>query len=100
MMFFTSTDEFAYEKGDVLDIAATLDINEYNGKKSVSVIIKDIKDHDDDAERILESGRIFEAFCRGSSVLPESSDFALLYRYLRENGGYQLKSETLSAKLG
>ncbi len=108
MMFFTSTDEFAYEKGDVLDIAATLDINEYNGKKSVSVIIKDIKDHDDDAERILESGRIFEAFCRGSSVsrqqlrsiLPERSDFALLYRFLRDNNGYALKPETLVSKLG
>ena len=108
MMFFTSTDEFAYEKGDVLDIAATLDINEYNGKKSVSVIIKDIKAHDDDAERILESGRIFEAFCRGNalssqqlkSILPERGDFALLYRFLRDNNGYALKPETLVSKLG
>ncbi len=108
MMFFTSTDEFACEKGDVLDIAATLDINEYNGKKSVSVIIKDIKAHDNNPEQVLESGRVFEAFCRGSSVsrqqlksiLPERSDFALLYRFLRDNNGYGLKTETLVSKLG
>ncbi len=108
MMFFTSTDEFACEKGDVLDMAATLDINEYNGKKSVSVIIKDIKAHDNNPEQVLESGRVFEAFCRGSSVsrqqlksiLPERSDFALLYRFLRDNNGYGLKTETLVSKLG
>ena len=108
MMFFTSTDELAYEKGDVLDIAATLDINEYNGKKSVSVIIKDIKAHDDDPEQILESGRVFEEFCRGNalskqrllSILPERGDFALLYRFLRDNNGYAQKIETLVSKLG
>lgn len=107
MLFFTSTHEFPYEKGALLDIAATLELNEYNGSKSVSVVIKDIKAHDDDPRRILASGRIFEAFCRGSmlsrtqllSILPERDDFALLYRYLREKGGYHYKIETLPGKL-
>ena len=108
MLFFTSTHEFPYEKGALLDIAATLELNEYNGSKSVSVVIKDIKVHDDDPRRILASGRIFEAFCRGSmlsrtqllSILPERDDFALLYRYLREKGGYHYRIETLPGKLG
>ena len=108
MMFFTSTDEFAFEKGAVLDIAATLDINEYNGTKSASVIIKDIKAHDDDPQQILESSRVFEAFCRGSalsrqqllSILPERADFALLYRCLRDKNGYGQKIETLVSRLG
>ena len=108
MLFFTSTHEFPYEKGALLDIAATLELNEYNGSKSVSVVIKDIKVHDDDPRRILASGRIFEAFCRGSmlsrtqllSILPERADFALLYRYLREKGGYHYRIETLPGKLG
>lgn len=107
MLFFTSTHEFPYEKGALLDIAATLELNEYNGSKSVSVVIKDIKAHDDDPRRILASGRIFEAFCRGGmlsrtqllSILPERDDFALLYRYLREKGGYHYKIETLPGKL-
>ena len=108
MLFFTSTHEFPYEKGALLDIAATLELNEYNGSQSVSVVIKDVKAHDDDPRRILASGRIFEAFCRGSmlsrtqllSILPERYDFALLYRYLREKGGYPYKIETLPGKLG
>ena len=108
MLFFTSTHEFPYEKGALLDIAATLELNEYNGSKSVSVVIKDVKAHDDDPKRILASGRIFEAFCRGGmlsrtqllSILPERADFALLYRYLREKGGYHYRIETLPGKLG
>lgn len=107
MLFFTSAEEFPYEKGELLDIAATLEINEYNDRSSVSVIIKDVKAHDEDAERILSSGRLFEAFCRGGrlrreelqSILPNREDFALLYRYLRDRGGYSLRAETLVGRL-
>ena len=107
MLFFTSAEEFPYEKGELLDIAATLEINEYNDRSSVSVIIKDVKAHDEDAERIISSGRLFEAFCRGGrlrreelqSILPNREDFALLYRYLRDRGGYSLRAETLVGRL-
>lgn len=107
MLFFTSTEDFPYEKGEVLDIAATLEINEYNDRSSVSVIVKDVKAHDEDAEQILSSGRIFETFCRGGrlrreelqSILPDREDFALLYRYLRDRGGYNRRTETLVGRL-
>lgn len=107
MLFFTSAEEFPYEKGELLDIAATLEINEYNDRSSVSVIIKDVKAHEENAERILSSGRLFEAFCRGGrlrreelqSILPNREDFALLYRYLRDRGGYSLRAETLVGRL-
>ena len=107
MLFFTSTEDFPYEKGEVLDIAATLEINEYNDRSSVSVIVKDVKAHDEDAEQTLSSGRIFETFCRGGrlrreelqSILPDREDFALLYRYLRDRGGYNRRTETLVGRL-
>ena len=107
MLFFTSTEDFPYEKGEVLDIAATLEINEYNDRSCVSVIVKDVKAHDEDAEQILSSGRIFETFCRGGrlrreelqSILPDREDFALLYRYLRDRGGYNRRTETLVGRL-
>lgn len=107
MLFFTSTEDFPYEKGEVLDIAATLEINEYNDRFSVSVIIKDVKAHDEDAAQVLASGRIFETFCRGGrlcreellSILPSRDDFALLYRYLRDRKGYSRRTETLVGRL-
>ena len=107
MMFFTSSNEFPYEKGSVLDLAATLDINEYNGSRSVSVVIKDIKRSRDDASQILESRRLYETFCRGGvlskselqSLLPDRNDFALLYRFLRDRSGYNYPFETLVGQL-
>lgn len=107
MLFFTSTGEFPYEKGETLDLAVTLDINEYNGNRSVSVIVKDIKTHGEDALGILQSRRVFESFCSGSAVdkeqlrgiLPARDDFALLYRYLRQRQGYNFRAETLVSRL-
>ena len=108
MLFFTTTEEFPYQKGDAVDLAVTLDINEYNGNKSVSIIIKDIKAAADNTEEMLKSQRIFEGFCRSNmldreqlkSILPSRDDFAVLYRFLRANGGYSFSFDTLVYKLG
>ena len=107
MKFFTSAEEFPYKKGDMLDLAVTLDTNEYNGNVSVSVITKAIKASSDNTEEILESLRIFEDFCNGTelvsaqiqSIIPDRNDFALLYRFLKSNGGYDYPAETLVHKL-
>lgn len=107
MKFFTSTEEFPYAIGDTLDLAVTLDINEYNGNTSVSVITKAIKASADNSEEILKSQRIFENFCNGNklsvdelqSILPDRNDFALLYRFLKSNNGYDYPFETLVYKL-
>ena len=91
----------------MLDIAATLDLNEYNGSTSVSVIIKDVKAHDDNPQALLESKRDFEDFCSGTvtdrrrlrNLLPTREDFALLYRFLRDSNGYVHSADTLPGKL-
>ena len=108
MLFFTSTEEFPYQKGDAVDLAVALDVNEYNGNKSVSIIVKDIKAAADNTEEMLKSQRIFEDFCRSNtldreqlkSILPSRDDFAVLYRFLRANGGYSFSFDTLVYKLG
>ncbi len=103
MKFFTSTEEFPYKSGDVLDLAVTLDTNEYNGNISVSVIIKDIKPSATDTQICLESLRNFEDFCKGkiitkqqaADLIPDRNDFALLYRYLKNHDGYLYQIYTL-----
>lgn len=107
MKFFTSTDEFPYVRGDVLDLAVTLDTNEYNGTTSVSVIIKAIKANADDTEEILKSQRVYEDFYMGNtpekemllSITPNRDDFALLYRFLKASTGYGFPAQTLVHKL-
>ena len=108
MRFFTSPEEFPFVKGDIIDIAATMEINEYNGMKSVSLIVKDVKASADDSERILNANRAFEEFLAGrplsrpiiERLVPSRGDFALLYRLLQTNRGYRLPAETLVHKLG
>ena len=108
MQFFTSTEEFPFIKGDVVDVAATLELTEYNGNRSVTVIAKEIKASDDESEHILNANRAFEEWMCGrplsksvlTRLLPRREDFAVLYRFLRANGGYALPPETLPHKLG
>lgn len=107
ILFSTSAEELPYEKGDVLDIAVTLDTNEFNGNVGVSVVVKELKSHIDDPLAIAESQRVFETFCRGGllsaeqlkSIFPDRNDFALLYRYLREHHGYSHRIDTLVSRL-
>ena len=108
MLFSTSAEEFPYVKGDVLDVAVTLDLNTYNGVTNVSVIVKDLKSAGEDMQAMLSSRRAYESFCRGrelpreqlAQLYPDRGAFALLYRYLRDSGGCFAPVETLVHKLG
>lgn len=107
MKFFTAQQEFPYEIGDILDLAVTLDINEFNGQRNVSVIAKDIKPSALNTEEFLQSQRNYEDFRLGltltksqlSDLLPSRDDFAALYVFLRKAGGYAYSIETLVHKL-
>lgn len=108
MQFFTAPEEFPFIKGDIIDIAATLEINEYNGVKSVSVVAKDIKASADDSEKLLNANRAFEEFIGGKPLskriierlTPTREDFAQLYRFLQACRGYRLAIDSLVHKLG
>lgn len=107
MKFFTTQQEFPYEIGDILDLSVTLDINEFNGQRNVSVIAKDIKPSALNTEEFLQSQRNYEDFRLGltltksqlSDLLPSRDDFAALYVFLRKAGGYAYPIETLVHKL-
>lgn len=107
LVFGKSTFTFPYQKGDVVDIAAKLELNEFNGTVKPSVKLQAIKFSSDDVQAILESQRVFENFCNAIplsrlqllDILPERQDFALLYTFLRRNGGYAFPPETLVHRL-
>lgn len=107
MSFSLSPAEFPFKTGDVVDLAVTLDINEYKGIENLTVILKDIKASQTENSTYIDSLRIFEAFCKGdalsksqfSSIYPSRNDFALIYRFLRDNNGFTYKIDNLSARL-
>ena len=107
LRFSTTLAEFPYQKGDLVDLAVTLDINVYNNTENLSVFIRDMRFSGMDEEQ-LASKILFEAFCRGdrlsraqaASLTPGRDEFAVVYRFLRANGGYGYPFDTLLYRLG
>ncbi|WP_316630722.1 single-stranded-DNA-specific exonuclease RecJ [uncultured Ruminococcus sp.] len=103
LRFSTTLAEFAYNVGDVVDLAVTLDINTYNNNESLSIFIRDMRFANREEEEMLRSKESFERFCRGEiisaeeagSLLPDRSEFAVVYRFLRANGGYHYSFDSL-----
>ena len=103
MKFSTTPEEFPYAVGDTVDLAVKLDINLYNDQEYVNYRLYDIKFSDMDQDSYISSEEIFINFCRGEnitreealSILPDRSEFAQVYRYLRAMGGYRFSFDTL-----
>ncbi|MBQ2766078.1 MAG: single-stranded-DNA-specific exonuclease RecJ [Clostridia bacterium] len=64
LMFGTPTSEFEFSLGDAVDIACNLDVNEFRGRRSVQLLVRDIR-------------------CTQSEYIPTRDDFAALYLYLK-----------------
>ena len=103
LRFSTTLAEFAYNVGDVVDLAVTLDINTYNNYENLSIFIRDMRFANREEEEMLRSKESFERFCRGEiisseeakSLLPDRSEFAVVYRFLRANNGYRYSFDSL-----
>ncbi len=85
--FSVSEDEFEFSIGDVVDIAVTLDINLYNDKEYLSVVIKDMRLNGTDSKKTLDSLRLFDEFCAHrekdySALIPTREEFAAVYKFL------------------
>lgn len=107
LCFSSTYEEFPYKKGDVVDIAVSIGVNEYNGTRSVSSVIKEIKFYGEDNEKMLRSKRAFEEYSLGKPLRKEEKqdlaadrdDFALVYKYLRANGGFKGEAVILYHRL-
>lgn len=105
MLFGTTAKEFPYDKKDVLDLAAQLDINEYRGDKSLSIIIRYVRQSGGYEDSLLDGIRQYESYRREepvrnlSEMIPDREDFSFVYRYLRNSGGWNGDYITLWHKL-
>ncbi len=108
LKFSTNAESFAFRAGDTVDIAGTLEVSSFNNIEKLSIYIRDIRFSDMEEDENIATKELFERLCRGdsltaeqaSSLLPTRADFAVVYRYLRENGGYRYSLDTLLYRLG
>lgn len=91
--FGMSKTDFPYTAGDMLDIAATLSVNEYGGDERVSVQIRAARLSGADWDAIVTGRALYDRYRRGepltkeecTQITPSSEDMAVVYRYLRRS---------------
>ncbi len=104
LLFGFSEEKFPFNIGDIVDIAVSMDINEYKGTESLAIIIKDIRPSGIDEEQY-EKGIInYESFKSGSDfsasvLLPSRKEIAVVFKYLREKNSKILKEKVINSLL-
>ncbi len=88
-MYFSNTPaSLDFYTGDKVDLLFNIDINEWMGRRSVQLIIKDIRPSAiQDEINAREVARFEEIWCgahfkREENILPDREDFAAVYRYI------------------
>lgn len=107
MKFGCTPQEFSYRKGDVLDLAVTLEAKVFQGKNTLTVLIRDFKLSSMRPAELLVERALFEQAMRRepldgdalSTMLPSREDFAVVYRFLRAGNGFRGEEELLLARL-
>ncbi len=88
LMWGISTEHFPYRKGDAVNILASLSITVFNGNKSVSVRITDIRRKGLNQTRLMAAEDAYYSFRTGKapdaraavSMIPERADLAAVYK--------------------
>ncbi len=85
MCFSRSLSQLDLFVGDTVDVLFSLDINEYNGRRTVQLIVRDIRRPDEVRARRAAARTRFEEIMGGATftaeedVVPERADFAAVY---------------------
>lgn len=107
LLFGTKREEFPYICGDILDLAVTIDINEYNTIRSLSIIIRDIKLSSLKTDTALKSMRNYDKLILGEAITneeqfdlaPSREDFAYVFRFLKQQKGWRYSRSVLYARI-
>lgn len=97
--------DFPYVTGDVLDVAATFEPNEYMGQLRLNILVRNIKLHDMDDEVLFDAMNSFDDIMSGRntghiSALPDRDFIALVYKFIRSKGKWRYDNEILCKRLG
>lgn len=106
MYFGHSTDAIPFRRGDIVDLAVTLEKNEYYGKISVSLFIKSIRYSGVSDDNFIGGKGVFENFMRDEInkkeiryISTNRDNIAQIYLFLRDNNGWGYSFEELYMNL-
>lgn len=108
MCFSYPASHLSVFKGEKADVLFNIDINEYNGKRAVQMIVKELRTADAQREKdAYERKRFLEIwggahFTKEEDILPTREDFAAVYCYVRHcvrNGEDELTHHSIQLHL-
>ncbi len=88
MFFSNSPESLGIYVGEKVDVLVNVDINEWMGKKSVQLVIKDMKPSEDEARTLAREHKRFDEIWNGAhfsieeNVLPTRHDFVDVYKFV------------------
>ncbi len=101
--FGVGEEEFPYRIGEIVDVAATCEVSEYNGEERVSVKIKDVRPSSLSQEKLFCGNLIYDGYKRGEPVpgedIPGRNDLAVVYRFIRAGGGFKGELDVLFGRI-
>ena len=108
MRFSTTREEFPYNEGDCVDLAVALSVGQYQGKPSLSTVVREIRPANLDQASVLSDMRLYERCRRGDALTPEQAarllptrdEVGAVYRQLRRQDGQVEDRELLLARTG
>lgn len=107
MLFGTSSEAFPYREGDTVDTAVVLDIEEYRGNSSLSIVIKGCKLSSENQRECINTYRVYEKFMRGERLtiseinvlMPTRDEFILVYRYINKVKSWRYPIDILTTRI-
>lgn len=108
MRFGVSPDNFAFHKGDIIDIAVTVERNEYLGEVRPGIHIKAVRAHGTDDDAVLYGLNLYEKIKRNEPLTTEEKSVARpdrefmlnVFKYIKSVEVWKHDFETLCYRLG
>lgn len=108
MRFGVAPHEFSFRKGDTVDLAVTVEPNEYLGEVRPSVHIKAVRGAGMDDIAVLKGFSLYEKIKRQEYLTAEEKSIARperefmldVFKFIKANGGWKYDIETLCYRLG
>lgn len=104
--FFKPPRDIPFREGDIVDVAVSLERNEYNGRTNVTVSVKDIRPSSTNEEELFKSMGDYHRAVMGdidssvrAAIRPNRKMAALIYREVLSVGNGCCTAETIAAAL-
>ena len=106
--FGVSADAFPYEAGDIVDLAVTIDKNEFKGEVKPNIYIKNVRDSRFNDNDYFESERLYDKVRSGTaltakelqSACPDRAFAAEIFRFIKAKKSCIYTAEQIAVKSG